>query len=57
MHGIINYYTAISPFESGKCGKEEEKLQKSEYLGNEKSFLNEIKNIFQFLKGYHSMKT
>ena len=33
------------PFKSGKCGKEE-KLQKFEYLENEKSFLDEIKNIF-----------
>ena len=28
-------------------------IQKSEYLENEKSFLDEIKSIFQFLKGYH----
>ena len=41
----INYSTSICPFESGKCGKEEEKLQKFEYLENEKSFLDEI-NIF-----------
>ena len=34
-----------------KEGKTE--IQKSEYLENEKSFLDEIKNIFQFLKGYH----
>ena len=45
MHGIINYSTSICPFESGKSGKEEEKIQKSEYLENEKSFLDEIKNI------------
>ena len=32
-------------FESGECGKEEKKLQNFEYLENEKSFLNEIKNI------------
>ena len=32
----------------------EEKLQKFEYLENEKSILDEIKNIFQFLKGYYS---
>ena len=56
MHDIINYSTSICPFESGKCGKQEEKLQKPEYLENEKSFLDEIKNIFQFLKGYHSVK-
>ena len=36
----------MCPFESGKCEKEEEKLQKIEYLENEKSFLGEIKNIF-----------
>ena len=34
IHGIINYSTAICPFESGKCGKEEEKLQKFKYLEN-----------------------
>ena len=46
IHDIINYSTFICPFESGKCGKEEEKLQKFEYLENEKNFLDEIKNIF-----------
>ena len=54
IHDIVNYSTSICPFESGKCGKEEEKLQKFEYLENEKSILDEIKNIFQFLKGYYS---
>ena len=46
MHNTINYSTSICPFESEKRGKEEEKIQKSEYLENEKSFLDEIKNIF-----------
>ena len=46
MHDIINYSTSICLFKSGKCGKEEEKIQKSEYLENEKSFLNEIKTNF-----------
>ena len=46
MHGIINYSTSICLFESGKSGKEEEKIQKFEYLENEKSFLDEIKDIF-----------
>ena len=46
MQAIINYSTHICSFESGKCGKEEEKLQKFEYLENKKSFLDEIKNIF-----------
>ena len=36
----------ICPLESGKCGKEGEKSQKFEYLENEKSFLDKIKNIF-----------
>ena len=36
----------MCPFESGNCGKEGEKLQKLENLKNEKSFLDQIKNIF-----------
>ena len=32
-----NYSTSICPFGSGKCGKEGKKLQKFEYLENEKS--------------------
>ena len=51
IHDIINYFTSICPFESGKCGKEAKKSQKFEYLENEKSFLNEIKNIFIVFKG------
>ena len=47
IHDIINYSTSICPFESGNCGKEGEKVQKFEYLKMEKSFLDEIKNIFQ----------
>ena len=45
VHDIINYSTSICSFESGNCGKEEEKLQKFEYHENGKSFLDEIKNI------------
>ena len=56
MHGIINYSTSFCPFESGKSGKEEERIQTFEYLENEKSFLEEMKNISQFLKGYHLVK-
>ena len=52
-----HYSTFICPFEFGKCGKEEEKIQKSEYLENEKSFLDKIKKHFsQFLMGYHLVK-
>ena len=54
MHDIINYSTC--PLESGKSGKEEQKIQKLEYLENEKSFLDETKSIFQFLKAYHLVK-
>ena len=43
---MTNYFTSICPFESGKSVKEGEKLQKFEYLENETSFLEEIKNIF-----------
>ena len=50
-HDITNYFTSTCPFESGKCGKERKKLQKFEYLKKEKSFLDEIKNIFHSFKG------
>ena len=36
----------MCPFESGNCGKEGKKLQKLEYLKNEKSFLDEKKKTF-----------
>ena len=39
----------IWPFDSGKCGKEGEKLQEFEYPNNEKSFLDEIESIFHNL--------
>ena len=44
---MINYSTSICLFEPGKCGKEGKKLQKFEYLENEKSFLDEIKNLIK----------
>ena len=34
----INYSISICPFESGNCGKEGKKLQKIEYLENERAF-------------------
>ena len=46
IYAIINYSASMCPFESGNCGKEGKKLQKLEYLKNEKSFYDEIKNIF-----------
>ena len=46
IYDIINYSASICPFESGKCGKKGKKLEKIEYIENEKSFLDEIKNIF-----------
>ena len=39
-----------------KVWKGRKKSQKSGYLENENSFLDEIKNIFQFLMGYHLVK-
>ena len=33
------------------CGKDRKKLQKFEYLENEKSFLDEIKTFFIVFKG------
>ena len=48
IYNIINYSTSICPFESAKCGKEGKKLQIFEYLENEKSFLDQIKNIFHY---------
>ena len=35
IHDIINYSTSVCPFESGKNGKEEGKIQNFEYLKNE----------------------
>ena len=46
IHDIINYSTSICLLEFRRCGKEGKKLQKFEYLENEKSFFNEMKNIF-----------
>ena len=46
VHGIINYSTSICLFKSEKCGKKGKNLQKIEYLDNENSFFDEIKNIF-----------
>ena len=53
IHDIINYSTSICPFELGRCGKEGKKLQKFEYLDNEKSFLDEkkTKTFFIVFKG------
>ena len=42
IHDIINYSTFICFFKSEKHGEEGKKLQKFEYLGNEKSILDEI---------------
>ena len=47
----------ITSFWIWKVWKWREKTQKAEYLENEKSFWNEIKNSFsQFLMGYHLVK-
>ena len=49
--GHLNYSTSICQFESGKCGKEGKNYKKIEYLENERSFLDEIKNIFIVFEG------
>ena len=46
----MNYSNIICLLESGKCGMERKKLQKIEYLENEKSFLDEI-TIFIVFQG------
>ena len=46
IRDVINYSTSICPFVSGKCGKEGEISQKFEYIEDEKSFLEEIRNTF-----------
>ena len=46
IHDITNYSTTTCPFLSGKCGQEGKNLQKFEFLENEKSFCDEIKNPF-----------
>ena len=46
IHDIINYSAPVCRFKSEKCRKEGKKLQKFEYLDNEKGFFDEIKNIF-----------
>ena len=46
IRDLITYSPFICPFESGKCGKEGEKLLTFEYLGNKKNFLDEIKAFF-----------
>ena len=47
----ISYPTSIRLFESGNCGNEGKKLQKFEHLKKEKSFSNEIENIFIVYEG------
>ena len=46
MQANINYCYSICPFESGKSRKEGEIVHKSEYLKNQMSLFDEIKNIF-----------
>ena len=46
MHDMTNSFTSICPFVSQKCEKQGKKLQKFEYLDNEKIFFDEIKNTF-----------
>ena len=45
---IINYLTFISTFESGKCGKTEEKLQKIESVEQIELFRWNFKKVTVF---------
>ena len=38
IHDITNYSTAISPFESGKCGKERKKYKNLNILRTKEAF-------------------
>ena len=49
MHDIINYSIYICPFQSRIFVMEGKKLQKIEYLEDEKSFIDEI-NFFLVFK-------
>ena len=42
----MKFCTFICLFEFGKCEKEQKKLKKLEYLGNENQKLDELKSIF-----------
>ena len=46
LSSALSSHIIITWVSVGNCGKDGEKLQKFEYLENEKSFLDEIKNIF-----------
>ena len=48
MHDIINYSTSICPFESGKSGKEEEKIQKFRI---QRAFYMKWKTFFTVFEG------
>ena len=48
IHNVINYFTFIWTW---KAWEGREKIQKFEYLKNEKSFLDEIKKFFIFFEG------
>ena len=48
IHDIIIYSTFILPFESGKCGKEEKKLQIFKYLEEKRASLMKFTSFFSF---------
>ena len=50
-YDIVNYFTFTCPFESGKWAEEGKKLQKCEYLENEKSFLDEMNSFYIAFEG------
>ena len=46
-----SWHHKLFHFESGKCGKKGKILQKSEYREHERSFLDEIKSLFDSFWG------
>ena len=58
IYDIINHSISIWPFESRNCGKKWKKLQKCEYLKNEKSCFDAIKkHVLKYLRGHHFVKS
>ena len=58
---VMNFKIFLESTSKGMADREKKegktKIQKLEYIKDEKNFLDEIKNIFlQFLKCYHFMK-
>ena len=56
MTCMINYSTSIFLLNLESVERKGKNHKKFHYLENKKNLLDEIKIIFQFLKGYHLVK-